>query len=78
MIEKVDYMKKEQKAYITNKKNDEKKQQIKEKRQQEEKEEKERRDLEEKELADDPYNENVTICNLLIDYCKKLQPKSSK
>ena len=51
---------------------------MKEKRLQEEKEEKERREAEEKELADDPYNENVSICTLLIDYCKKLQPKQAK
>ncbi len=48
---------------------------MKEKREKEEEEEKLRRETEEKELADDPYNENVSVCSLLIDYCKKLLPK---
>lgn len=48
---------------------------MKEKRAKEEEEEKKRREAEEKELAEDTYDENVSICTLLIDYCKNLMPK---
>ena len=64
--------------FINNKKAEEKLKQQKERREKEEDEEKKRLEAEEKELAEDPYNENVSICSLLLEYCKKLQPKQAK
>lgn len=32
----------------------------------------------EKELAEDTFDENVNICSLLIDYCKKISPYKSE
>lgn len=32
----------------------------------------------EKELAEDTFDENVNICSLLIDYCKKLLPSKTE
>jgi hypothetical protein len=65
-------MTKEQKIYIRNKKEEEKRQALLTKKQKEQDELKAQQEAEEKELAQDPYDENVSICNLLIDYCKKL------
>ena len=50
---------------------------LKEKKEKEYQEKKALQEALEKELANDTYDENITVCQLLIEYCNKLLPKQS-
>jgi len=75
LVAKIEYMRKEQKHIIKEKREKERQEKMEIKLQEEAELERQKQEQLEKELAEDPYNEDVSICTLLSDYCKKLLPK---
>jgi hypothetical protein len=71
-------MKKEKKAILQQKKAEKLRLEVRLKKDKEIEERRAEEEALQKELENDPYDENVSICRLLIDYCKKLLPKSAE